>query len=316
MSLAATTSAGLHRIPTLDVQDPQFSSKMGAAAEDYGFAKLRGHGIPPVVVAETLRAAAEFFAAPEDEKRLVQDKRNNRGFIPMFDGVSADGTPNGHEAFSMGHPVRPSDPALLDLPFYAETPWPDRPGFRPALEACYGGLFSLGQKVLEALAVRLSAAPDFFERLSQNTYSNMRVIHYPPSEAVANVTDVGVRPHEDQGLITLLIQDMNGGLEVRGPDGEWLPVVPEPDTVVINVGKLLTRWTNGRFKSALHRVINRSGNERYSIPLFVHPNFHQTIDPRDFAPAGAPLKFEPIVAGEQVYANFAKQRASWMKPAG
>ena len=165
MSLAATAATSVHRIPTLDVRDPQFANQMGTAAEDYGFAKLKGHGVPPAVVEATLRAAAKFFARPEEEKRLVQDKRNNRGVIPMFDGVSADGTPNGHEAFSMGHPVRPSDPSLLELPFYAETPWPDRPGFRPALEACYGALFGLSQKVLQALAVRLSAAPDYFERL-------------------------------------------------------------------------------------------------------------------------------------------------------
>jgi isopenicillin N synthase-like dioxygenase len=309
----SVTTATRHAIPTIDLTDAQFAALMGAAAEDYGFAKIVGHGIPGTVVAETLRAAADFFARPEPEKRLVQDHRNNRGFIPMFDGVGYDGKPNGQEGFSMGHPARPSDPKLLDIPFYAPTPWPEAPGFRPALETCYWAMFALGCKVLAALATRLAVAPDFFDSVCKDTYSNMRVLHYPPGEAVAHVTDVGVRPHEDQGLITLLVQDMNGGLEVRGPDGAWLPVVPDPDAVVVNVGKLMTRWTNGRFKSALHRVINRSGRERYSIPLFIHPNFTQVIDPRDLAPGEEP-KFEPIVAGERVYENFKKQRPSWKDP--
>jgi isopenicillin N synthase-like dioxygenase len=146
--------------------------------------------------------------------------------------------------------------------------------------------------------------------VSTNTYSNMRVVHYPPHETVSHIADMGVRPHEDQGLLTLLIQDMNGGLAVLGPDKDWLPVVPDERAIVLNVGKLLTRWTNGRLKSALHRVVNTSGRERYSIPLFVHPNYHQVIDPRDFSP-GEQARFEPIVAGEQVYANFARERKSW-----
>ena len=111
---------------------------------------------------------------------------------------------------------------------------------------------------------------------------------------------------------TLLIQDMNGGLAVQAPDGEWLPVIPNRDAIVINVGKLLRRWTNGRYNAALHRVVNVSGNERYSIPLFVHPSFRTVVDPRDLvgqAPAGP--DYEPIVAGERVYANFAKRRPSW-----
>ena len=213
----------------------------------------------------------------------------------------------------MGHPVPPVDKALLDLPFYAATPWPQTPLFRARLEAAYFELFKVAEAVLEAFALHLGAAPDFFAAVSRNTYSNMRVVHYPPQEAVAHVAEEGVRAHEDQGLVTLLIQDMNGGLDVMGPDKEWLPVVPDERAIVLNVGKLLTRWTNGRLKSALHRVVNRSGRERYSIPLFVHPNYHQVIDPRDFGGNEAP-RFEPIVAGEQVYANFSRERKSWAQP--
>jgi isopenicillin N synthase-like dioxygenase len=119
----------------------------------------------------------------------------------------------------------------------------------------------------------------------------------------------------DRGLLTLLIQDQNGGLSVLAPEGEWLPVVPDPAAIVVNVGSLLKRWTNGRYAAALHRVVNASGRERYSMPLFVHPSFHTKIDPRSLvneAPAGP--EFEPFTAGEEVYAGFLRDRPSWTKP--
>lgn len=289
---------------------------LGAAFERYGFVQLVGHGIPAATLDDAFAAAEAFFSLPEDWKREVQDRRTNRGFVPMFDAARPGGNPGGHEAFSLGHLTRPTDPALLELPFYAATPWPDLAGFRQRLEACYAAMYGLGQEILQAVAIHLGAPDDFFAEAARETYSNMRVVHYPTAESVADRTDVGVHAHEDEGLITLLVQDMNGGLSVQGPHGDWLPVVPQRGAMVINVGKLLRRWTNGRYRAAMHMVVNRSGRERYSIPLFVHPSWHTRIDPMTLvgeAPAGP--EFAPIVAGEQVYANFAARRLSWQAAA-
>ncbi|MFT8247323.1 isopenicillin N synthase family dioxygenase [Roseomonas sp. BN140053] len=320
---AATVAAGaaVDRIPTVDfapflggdraAQDAVVAA-LGDCFERYGFVSLVGHGLPPGVVAEAFAAAEEFFARPEAEKRLVADKRNNRGFIPMFDSVLPGQKPSGHEAFSIGHLDRPDDPELRALPFHAETPWPDLPGFRERIEPCYRAMFALGEAVLRAAARHLGAPEDFFAEMSRQTYSNMRVIHYPPQDAVAETSEFGVSAHTDRGLITLLIQDMNGGLSVQTPEGSWLPVVPDPEAVVINVGRLLRHWTNGRYAAALHRVVNTSGRERYSIPLFVHPSFHTAIDPRSLVrEEPAAPEFAPIVAGETVYAGFQQDRPSW-----
>jgi isopenicillin N synthase-like dioxygenase len=313
-------------IPTLDFsgflsgtpdQRKAVAQSLGEAFERYGFVQLVGHGVPQATIDATFAAAEAFFDQPEDFKRQVQDRRTNRGFIPMFDGIAeATKKPNGQEAYSVGHLWRPEDPELLALPLYAATPWPDMPGFRARLEAYYTAMYTLSQQILAASAIHLGVAEDFFAEASKASYSNMRIIHYPPAEKVAEVTDIGVRPHEDQGLVTLLVQDMNGGLSVLGPSGDWLPVVPNRDAMVINVGKLLKRWTNGRYKAALHKVFNASGRERYSMPLFVHPSWHTRIDPQTLvgeAPAGP--EFEPIVAGEQVYKNFMAQRKSWQDAA-
>jgi isopenicillin N synthase-like dioxygenase len=289
------------------------ANALGDAFERYGFVQLVGHGVKQETIDATFAAAEAFFDMPEEFKRQVQDRRTNRGFIPMFDGIAEQTKkPNGQEAYSVGHLWRPDDAELLKLPLYAATPWPEMPGFRARLEAYYTAMYGLSQQILAAAALHLGVAEDFFAEASKASYSNMRIIHYPPAEKVAEVTDIGVRPHEDQGLITLLVQDMNGGLSVLGPAGDWLPVVPNRDAMVINVGKLLKRWTNGRYKAALHKVFNGSGRERYSMPLFVHPSWHTRIDPMTLvgqAPGGP--DFEPIVAGEQVYRNFMAQRKSW-----
>jgi isopenicillin N synthase-like dioxygenase len=320
----ATMTASGHAIPTIDFSDfltgeptacRAVADAIGAASEQYGFMRLVGHPVAPRIVADTFTAGTAFFEGPAIIREAVRENRNNRGYNPMFDNVYPGEKPAGQESFSMGHPMPPDDPALRDLPFYAPTPWPAQDGFRAALERCFLAMFGLGEAMLQGMAMHLGRPADFFAGVTRDTYSNMRVIHYPTPEAVADVTDFGSRPHEDRGLITLLIQDGNGGLEVMGPGKQWLPVEPDPAAVIVNVGRLLRRWTNGRYKSAIHRVVNRSGRDRLSIPLFVHPGFHQVIDAADFAAPSERVRFAPIVAGEATYADFARQRPAWQQVA-
>jgi isopenicillin N synthase-like dioxygenase len=315
---------GIRAIPVIDVADlasgdatkrAAVVAEVGGAAEKCGFMRLVGHGIAPGTVAALFEAGEAFFAQPEPAKLAIRDKAANRGYIPMFDQVYPGERPAGQESFSMGHPAPPADATLRDLPFYMPTPWPAKPGFRDAMERCYGDLFAVGRTVLRAMARHLGRADDFFDAALQDTYSNMRVIHYPEPASIADVTDFGSRPHEDRGMITLLIQDGNGGLEVKGPDGNWIFVEPDQDSVICNVGRLLRRWTNERYTSAIHRVVNRSGRSRQSIPLFVHPGFNQVVDPADFAAPGETVQFEPVSAGEFTYADFAYQRPSWKQAA-
>ena len=313
------------RIPTVDFEPfraggsgdrARAAAELGDIFQRYGFVSLVGHGLPRAVIDGAFAAAGSFFDQPLAAKMTVRDNQNNRGFIPLLDTAVPGQKPSGLEAFSLGHLDRPADRDLLSLPFFSPTPWPDLPHFRERVEACYRALYGLGEALLRAVALHLGQSEDFFAALSRDTYSNMRLIHYPPQEAVAATSDFGVSAHVDRGLLTVLVQDDNGGLSVLAPDGVWLPVVPDPEAVVVNVGALLRRWTNGRYAAALHRVINVSGRERYSMPLFMHPSFHTRIDPRtlvDETPATP--DFEAIVAGEEVFAGFRKERPSWTRPA-
>jgi isopenicillin N synthase-like dioxygenase len=311
-------------IPTLDftafrsgdaAARRQAAAELGAAFERYGFVQLIGHGLPEEVLRDGFAAAESFFLLPQDWKREVQDPRTNRGYVPMFDKALRGLKPGGHEAFSVGQLDLPEDPALRALPFHAETPWPDVAGFRERVEACYAALYALGDLVLSACALHLGAPEDVFRAASRDHFSTMRLIHYPPAGMIEGRTDIGMLAHVDESLITLLAQDMNGGLSVQGPGGDWLPVVPDRNAVVVNVGRLLRRWTNGRYNAALHEVVNRTGGKRHSIALFVHPAWHARIDPRSLvgeAPAGP--EFEPVIAGEEVYSRIAARPAP--SPAG
>jgi isopenicillin N synthase-like dioxygenase len=284
---------------------------VGAAAEQYGFMRLDGHGVPAATVSDLFSQGSAFFAQPEETKLAIRDQAANRGYVPMFDQVYPGEKPSGQESFSMGHPVPPSDESLRDLPFYKPAPWPEAPGFRDAMTGTYTAMFAVGETILSAMALHLGREEDFFVSALHDSYSNMRIIHYPSPAVIADVTDFGSRPHEDRGMITLLIQDGNGGLDVKGPDGEWIGVEPDQSKVICNVGRLLRRWTNNRYTSAFHRVVNRSGRSRQSIPLFVHPGFNQVVDAADFAAPGEVVKFEPVVAGPFTYEDFAYQRPSW-----
>ena len=288
------------------------AASIGRAAQTHGFVLVVGHGIPEDTARGAFEAGHTFFAQADEVKRHVLDRQADRGWQPMFDNERPDGKPSAQEGYTMGHPVPPSDPELAPLPFYAPTPWPVLPGFRARLETLYESMFGLGRQLLEAMAVHLEAPPRFFEAALVDTYSHLRINHYPRHETVAHVADEGVFAHHDESLLTLLLQDENSGLQVMDRDGQWIGVEPDPAAVVVNVGKMLKHWTGGRYNAALHQVINRSGRDRYSIPLFMHPSFRTVVDPRALTGnAAVDRDFPPIVAGEQVMASFAATRRSW-----
>lgn len=307
------------RIPTIDfsayrdgtaAQRAAGVAAIGHAAEVYGFALIVGHGIAPSVLRGGFDAGRSFFELPEATKRTMQETGSDRGYQPMFDNLRGDGKPSAQEGYTMGHPVTPSDPGLAAEAFHAPTPWPPVVAFRERFETLYAAMFDLGRELLGAMATHLGADARFFEQALVDTYSHMRINHYPPHETVSHVADEGVFAHHDESLVTLLLQDGNSGLQVMGREGAWIDVQPNPDAVVVNVGKMLRHWTGGRYNAALHQVINLSGRDRYSIPLFMHPALRTVVDPAELT-GRADKAFPPLVAGEAVHASFAATRASW-----
>ena len=171
------------------------------------------------------------------------------------------------------------------------------PDLEPRMMAYYDKVNELGYELLQlfelALGLRAEARSSSIFKKDMNS---LRLLHYPPQKPDGDGVHLGARAHTDTNAFTILAQDANGGLEIRNRDSEWVAVPPIEGTFVVNVGEVLKVWSDGIFSSTLHRVINRSGRERYSIPFFMYPSYDALIQPllKNPDPANvAPETFTP-----------------------
>jgi isopenicillin N synthase-like dioxygenase len=170
----------------------------------------------------------------------------------------------------------------------------------------FTAVHQVGWGLMRAFAVGLGVDAETFTRSIDHPTSRGALVWYPPQQAdqtpEAGTEQYGVSPHTDWGCLTLLYQDNTGGLEVQGRNGEWVTAHPIEGTYVVNVGDLLARWTNNRFKSTPHRVVNRSGRERMACATFVDPNRDTLITP--VVAAGESALFTPVTCGAYVQSRF------------
>jgi len=160
----------------------------------------------------------------------------------------------------------------------------------------------LGRRLLDAFAVALGTEINHFTERFDRPVSRGSLIFYPPQPPDLGADQFGVAPHTDYGCLTLLAQDETGGLQVRGRSGEWLTAHPVEGALVVNVGDLLARWTNDRFASTPHRVVNRSGHARYSIAMFIDPNEETRITP--VCCPGEEPHYPPVSVGDYIRARY------------
>jgi len=306
--------AGL--IPVIDVaplmsDDPaglaRVAAQMLQAAETVGFFYVRNHGIPEAVLEATDHAARAFFARTEDEKQQCRPIDRHRGFLSIGQAKMHDKAKiDLKESFIWGLDIGDDDPDYLaGNRMFGPNRWPDfAPAMRPAFNAFFDAANLCGQRLLRAFAASLGIAPDYFTRAFAKPVTRGTVVYYPPQPPDAGEDQFGVAPHTDYGTITLLYQDSVGGLQVWSKQKEWVTAHPIPGTLVINVGDLLGRWTNDRFKSTPHRVVNQSGRERMSIVAFVDPDFDTPIMP--VTCNGETARYAPVTCGEYILGRFDK----------
>lgn len=248
--------------------------QMLAAAEGIGFFYIRNHGIPASLIDAVFAVSARFFAEPLARKQEVAVNAGHRGFIQIGEAKMASrAKPDLKESFVWG----------LDQPGPDGIP-PNRwPEFVPDMRGVLTNFFDLGSQVgwslLRGFAAALNIEPDTFVRTNDRPISRGSILYYPPQPPDLGTDQFGVSSHTDYGCLTLLYQDLTGGLEVQGSAGTWLTAHPIEGTFVVNVGDLLARWTNDRFRSTPHRVVNRSGRARFSTALFIDPNADTRIAP-------------------------------------
>lgn len=144
--------------------------------------------------------------------------------------------------------------------------------------------------------------------------SIQRLLHYPPQSGYVSKDIIGIGAHTDYGNLTILSQDDVGGLQVMNRDGEWVEGTPIRGTFIINIGDLIQRLTNGVYLANIHRVVNISGRERYSIPFFIDADFDAIIEPlASCVTDGNPLRYGPVICGEHKFRRFAASYAHLAK---
>ena len=285
-------------------RDPDaFAEKLGRSFEDYGFTIIADHGIPDELIHRAEEKAKAFFALPEDVKHryLIPGGGGARGYTPF--GIE---TAKGHKA----HDLKEFWHVGRDLPqghrFRDHMPdnlWPaEVPSFKDTFQELFATFDRTGVKILNAVARFLKIDENYFEDAVREGNSVLRALHYPPqTEPTGEHIRAGA--HEDINAITLLLGAEEAGLELLTRDGRWIPVSPRPGELVINIGDMLQRLTNGRLRSTSHRVVNptpdRASHARYSMPFFLHFRSDFLIEALpETVPTGEQPKWPPITAND------------------
>lgn len=317
MAYATAKTITVEEIPVIDVsglagapaERKAVAAQMREAAERIGFFYVTNHGVPQDLVDRVFATSRSFFALPPETKAGVTINGIHRGWLAvgqakMYAGAKIDLK----ESFLWGLELPPDDPDVLaGKKLMGPNNWPGfMPEMRPVLSRYYDEILACGRRLLRGFALSLDRPDDFFENHFAKPLARGALVYYPPQPADLGEQQFGVAPHTDYGGLTLLAQDMTGGLQVLNKAGEWVTAHPIPGTLVINVGDLMARWTNNRFSSNAHRVVNTSGRERYSVAVFFDPAFDTVIDPRDLLDDKSSAKYPATTCGEYIVGRFDK----------
>ncbi|MGA2392502.1 MAG: 2-oxoglutarate and iron-dependent oxygenase domain-containing protein [Candidatus Lustribacter sp.] len=280
------------RIPVIDLAG-SFSSNLAerkavaaeihAASRDIGFFYVKNHGIPAAMTAAQLELAHEFFALEMSEKLEIDVKQSScfRGYEPLAVQTLEEGkSPDLKEGFIMGPDLGPDHRYVrAGVPNTGPNQWPRHPhDFKQRMNAYSARMTDLGRHLIACLALSLELPEDYFAASLEEPIAYCRLLHYPPQSAATAAQNLGAGAHTDWGMLTMLLQDDIGGLEVRAPDGEWISATPMPGTFVVNLGEMIPRLTNDLYRSTMHRVVsNTSGRDRYSVPAFLDPEYYYTV---------------------------------------
>ena len=289
--LAEATKA----IPVIDFA-PAFRGEPGGldavatqvrhACESIGFFYLAGHGVDQAIIDAAFAASREFHAMPMEDKLRLPINENNIGYLPVNQSMQRASTvhkatrPNFNESFFISHDRAADHPDIVaGTPLRGRNQWPEgHAAMQAAMLTYMKTLDAVGARMLPVLARALGLSADWFAPFfSGEAHLTLRFLHYPPQET-DDAEQFGQGPHTDNSFITILAREDVPGLAVRLPNGEWLPPPVIPGTFLVNLGNIMKRWSNDRFLSTPHGVLNDSGRDRYSIAFFYSPRPDITIE--------------------------------------
>jgi isopenicillin N synthase-like dioxygenase len=296
-----------------DASLTRIAEEVGAACREIGFFYVVNHGVAPELIAKAFARSRDFFALPVAEKRklAIETIGGNRGYSGLLhEALDPARGPDMKEAFNIGLELAADDPELLaGKPFRSLNAWPRAPGFRETLLSYYEACAGLGAQLHRAFATDLGLGRDFFGDKFDRPMATLRLLHYP-APSLGSEPRTGAGAHTDYGNLTLLATDDVGGLEVRTRAGQWIEAPVVPGAFIVNIGDCLMRWTNDVYVSTPHRVVNRSGRERYSIAFFFDPNPEALVEAiPSCVPTGARPLYQPIAAADHLTARLSASTA-------
>jgi isopenicillin N synthase-like dioxygenase len=291
-------AAAAAQIPLIDVGpafagEPHGLATAAAAVRDacerVGFFYVLNHGVRGALIERAFAASRRFHALPLATKLKLRLNENNIGYLPLDASVQGASTvhkatkPNRNESFFVSHDRGPDHPDVVaGTALRGRNQWPAEelaPGMRADMMAYFAALGAMCDRMLPIFAAALDLPADFFAPYFANeAHATARFLHYPPQDADDDNL-FGQAPHTDNSFMTALARTDVPGLAVRLPSGEWFPPPVIPGTFLINLGNIMRRWSNDRFLSTPHGVLNDSGADRYSIAYFHSPNPDRLIVP-------------------------------------
>ncbi len=284
----------------------EIASLIYRACHEIGFMYLKHPGIDSDKVGETFKQSRKFFNLPLSEKNKLawSDELSNRGYVGVGRERLNDSKPGDlKEAYNIGKEI---DPTRLNTaqPSLYYNRWLERDDrFRDTMLDFFSACNAAAMNLCEAMAIALGLTESFFADRHDQQDNTLRLLHYPPIEPTPSPGQLRAGEHSDYGSLTLLFQDAVGGLEVRNAHGEWIEAPFIPETVLVNTGDLMQRWTNHVFCSTKHRVRvpqeQKARQSRYSIAFFCHPNPDTEISCLETCQSvERPPLYPPITAGD------------------
>jgi isopenicillin N synthase-like dioxygenase len=285
------------------------AARVRDACERIGFFYMAGHGVPQAVIDAAFAASREFHALPVADKMRLKINENNIGYLPVNQSMQRASTvhkntrPNYNESFFVSHDRGADHPDVrAGLPLRGRNQWPEgHEQMRAAMLRYFKSMESVGERMLPVLDRALDLPSGYFAPFFANeAHINLRFLHYPPQDWQDD-EQFGQAPHTDNSFITILAREDVPGLAVQLPSGEWLAPPVIPGTFLVNLGNMMKRWSNDRFLSTPHGVLNDSGADRYSIAFFYSPNPACTIEclPSCTGPDN-PARYAPAVYGNLI----------------
>jgi len=266
-------------------------SQIRDACKTSGFFQIIGHGIPQPLQEAVFKSAQAVFDLPYDEKVKLKSAVG-RGYEIIGSQTLQPGTkPDMKEGYFVGPEIQDNGPPYRD--FWHPNKWPSESvlpskRFKTPILEYREKLSELSMTVMHILAEGLPyGSRDIFNDFCIDPLAVVRLLHYPPQPNLDDKQQLGAGAHTDFGAVTLLLQDEKGGLQVLNQStGSWIDVPPNPAAYVVNVGDMLETWTKSEYRSNVHRVINRSGTHRYSVPFFFDGNLDYVLMPLDGSGVG------------------------------